>query len=88
MKFYNVSHVCRIDESVEMQNRVDAQEDYIVHNLGRGLWRVEEFFSYDTPQGWVEELGKPKFFRTSELQRFFAPRYEESVEVFKETVYR
>ena len=67
MKFYNKSlvTVCTYHEDGSTVSG-PADEEFRVHSLGRGRWRVECEDGYH----WVA--------RTAELQRFFRPhRYED-----------
>ena len=62
-KFYNRSNVLvstRCEEGVSYD--VPSDVEYLVRNLGRGLWSV------------VREDGYRRILRTAELQRFFSTR--------------
>ena len=67
MKFYNRSTV-RVSTFHEDGSPVSgpADEEFLVHSLGRGRWLVES------------EDGRHAVLRTAELQRYFRPRcYED-----------
>ena len=65
-KLYTVTHLVlvRTDEEARNRNWVTDQEDYVVRDLGRGLWSVR---AMDIDGG----LGRPCHFRTAEFERIF-----------------
>ena len=77
-KLYTNSHlvIIRDDEDARSRNWVTDQEDYLVHNLGRGLWSVR---AIDVDGS----MGMPKYVRTSELERTYLRRLESWVKVYK-----
>ena len=77
-KLYVVSHVVviRADEEAMARNWVTDQEDYLVHDLGRGLWSVRVINDDDT-------LGRAVHVRTSELERRYLRRPDTEVHVYK-----
>ena len=77
-KLYVRSHlvIIRDDEDARSRNWVTDQEDYLVHNLGRGLWSVR---AIDVDGS----MGMPKYVRTSELERRYLRRLESWVKVYK-----
>ena len=77
-KLYVVSHVVviRADEEAMARNWVTDQEDYLVRDLGRGLWSVRVINDDDT-------LGRPVHVRTAELERRYLRRPETEVWVYK-----
>lgn len=77
-KLYTRSHIVivRDDEEARNRNWVTDQEDYLVRNLGRGLWSVH---AMDIDG----ELGRSCHFRTAEFERIFLRRPETWVKVYK-----
>lgn len=77
-KLYTRSHivVVRDDEEARSRNWVTDQEDYLVRDLGRGLWSVRAI-DYDGSMGW------PVYVRTAELERRYLRRLESWVKVYK-----
>ena len=77
-KLYVVSHVVviRADEEAMARNWVTDQEDYLVRDLGRGLWSVRVINDDDT-------LGRPVHVRTAELERRYLRRPDTEVHVYK-----
>ena len=77
-KLYVVSHVVviRADEEAMARNWVTDQEDYLVRDLGRGLWSVRVINDDDT-------LGRAVHVRTSELERRYLRRPDTEVHVYK-----
>lgn len=77
-KLYTRSHLVLVSANEEARNRnwVTDQEDYIVRDLGRGLWSVR---AMDIDG----ELGRPCHLRTAELERRYLRRPETYVMVYK-----
>ena len=77
-KLYTVTHLVLIrdDEEARSRNWDVDQEDYLVRSLGRGLWSVR---AMDIDGG----LGRPRHFRTAELERVFLRCPEPCVKVYK-----
>ena len=77
-KLYTRSHLVLIRNDEEARHRLwmTDQEDYVVRNLGRGLWSVR---TMDIDG----ELGRPCYFRTAEFERIFLRRPETWVMVYK-----
>ena len=77
-KLYIRSHVVMIRDDNEARNRnwVTDQEDYLVRNLGRGLWSVRVINDDDT-------LGRAVHVRTAELERRYLRRPDTEVRVYK-----
>ena len=79
-KLYTCSFlvIVRDDEEARSRNWSTDQEDYYVHDLGRGLWSVRAIFDDGS-------LGRAVHIRTSELERSFLRRPETFVKVYKAT---
>ena len=77
-KLYSRSRVVviRDDEEAQSRNWVTDQEDYLVRDLGRGLWSVRVINDDDT-------LGRAVHVRTSELERRYLRQPETWVKVYK-----
>lgn len=77
-KLYTSSRVVivRDDEEARNRNWVTDQEDYLVRDLGRGLWSVRVINDDDT-------LGGAVHVRTAELARRYLRRPETWVKVYK-----
>ena len=77
-KLYTVSHVVivRDDEEARNRNWATDQEDFLIRNLGRGLWSVR---AMDIDGS----VGYPVYVRTSELERRYLRRLESWVKVYK-----
>ena len=77
-KLYSRSHVViiRDDEEARSRNWATDQEDFLIRNLGRGLWSVR---ALDVDGS----MGMPVYFRTSELERRYLRRLESWVKVYK-----
>ena len=77
-KLYTLSHlvIIRDDEEARSRNWVTDQEDYVVRDLGRGLWSVRVINDDDT-------LGRAVHVRTSELERRYLRRPDTEVCVYK-----
>ena len=77
-KLFSHSHVVvvRDDDDEEARNWVTDQTDYLVRDLGRGLWSVRVINDDDT-------LGRPVHVRTAELERRYLRRPETEVHVYK-----
>lgn len=77
-KLYTRSHLVLIRDDEEARNRnwVTDQADYLVRDLGRGLWSVSVINDDDT-------LGRPVHVRTAELERQYLRRPETEVQVYK-----
>ena len=77
-KLYTNSHlvIVRDDEEARSRNWVTDQEDYIVRDLGRGLWSVRAVDDDDS-------LGRAVYVRTAELERRYLRRPETWVKVYK-----
>lgn len=79
-KLYTVSHVVviRDDEEARSRNWITDQEDYLIRNLGRGLWSVRAIAVVDDPA-----KGRAVYVRTAELERRYLRRPETYVKVYK-----
>ena len=77
-KLYTVSHVVivRDDEEARSRNWASDQEDYLIRNLGRGLWAVR---ALDVDGS----MGYPVYVRTADLERRYLRRLESWVKVYK-----
>ena len=77
-KMFTRSHVVivRDDEEARSRNWVTDQEDYVVRDLGRGLWSVRAVDDDGS-------LGRAVHVRTSELERRYLRRPETEVRVYK-----
>lgn len=77
-KLYTRSHLVLIRDDEEARNRnwVTDQADYLVRDLGRGLWSVSVINDDDT-------LGRAVHVRTAELERRYLRRPETEVQVYK-----
>lgn len=77
-KLYSRSHVVviRADEEAMARNWATDQEDFLIRNLGRGLWSVRVINDDDT-------LGRPVHVRTADLERRYLRRPETEVHVYK-----
>ena len=77
-KMFTRSHVVvvRADAEARARNWVTDQEDYLVRDLGRGLWSVRVINDDDT-------LGRAVHVRTSELERRYLRQPETWVKVYK-----
>ena len=77
-KLYTRSHIViiRDDEEARSRNWVTDQEDYLVRDLGRGLWSVR---AIDVDGS----MGYPRYLRTAELERRYLRRLESWVKVYK-----
>ena len=77
-KLYTRSHlvVIRDDAEARSRNWVTDQEDYVVRDLGRGLWSVRVINDDDT-------LGRAVHVRTAELERRYLRRPDTEVCVYK-----
>ena len=77
-KLYTRSHivVVRDDEEAQSRNWVTDQTDYVVRDLGRGLWSVRVINDDDT-------LGRAVHVRTAELERMYLRQPETYVKVYK-----
>lgn len=78
-KLYTRSHIVivRDDAEARARNWVTDQEDYLVRDLGRGLWSVRTVGD----DGWF--IGRPVYVRTAELERRYLRRPETWVKVYK-----
>ena len=74
-KLYTCSHVVVIRDDAEARSRnwVTDQEDYLVRNLGRGLWSVRP----------IPGSRQAVHVRTAELERRYLRRPETYVMVYK-----
>ena len=68
--------VIRDDEEARNRNWVTDQTDYLVRDLGRGLWSVRVINDDDT-------LGRAVHVRTAQLERRYLRRPETWVKVYK-----
>ena len=68
--------VVRDDEEARSRNWVTDQEDFLIRDLGRGLWSVRVINDDDT-------LGRAVHVRTSELERRYLRRPDTEVHVYK-----
>lgn len=77
-KLYVRSHVVviRADDEARNRNWATDQEDFLIRNLGRGMWSVR---AIDVDGS----TGRPKYFRTAELERRYLRRPETVVYVYK-----
>ena len=77
-KLYTRSHLVlvRADEEAMARNWVTDQEDYVVRDLGRGLWSVRVVDDDGS-------LGRAVHVRTAELERRYLRRPETEVRVYK-----
>lgn len=77
-KLYVRSHVViiRTDEEARNRNWATDQEDFLIRNLGRGLWSVRTVDDDGS-------LGRAVHVRTSELERRYLRRPETEVHVYK-----
>ena len=77
-KLYSRSHVVVIRDDAEARSRnwVTDQTNYLVRDLGRGLWSVRVINDDDT-------LGRAVHVRTSELERRYLRRPETWVKTYK-----
>ena len=77
-KLYTRSHLVIVRDDAEARNRnwVTDQEDYVVRDLGRGLWSVRAVDDDGT-------LGGADVHRTAELERRYLRRPETWVKVYK-----
>ena len=77
-KLYTVSHVVivRDDEEARNRNWATDQEDFLIRNLGRGLWSVR---AMDIDGS----MGYPVYGRTADLERRYLRRLESWVKVYK-----
>ena len=77
-KLYTRSHIViiRNDEEAQSRNWVTDQTDYLVRDLGRGLWSVRTVDDDGS-------LGRAVYVRTSELERRYLRRPETEVHVYK-----
>ena len=77
-KLYTNSHVVivRDDEEARNRNWATDQEDFLIRNLGRGLWSVR---AMDIDGS----MGYPVYVRTAELERRYLRRLESWVKVYK-----
>ena len=77
-KLYTFSHVVviRADEEAMARNWVTDQDDYLVRDLGRGLWSVRAVDDDGS-------LGRAVHVRTAELERRYLRRPDTEVRVYK-----
>ena len=77
-KLYSMSHVVvvRDDEEARSRNWVTDQTDYLVRDLGRGLWSVRAVDDDGS-------LGRAVHVRTAELERRYLRRPDTEVHVYK-----
>ena len=77
-KLYTFSHVVVIRDDEEARNRnwVTDQDDYLVRDLGRGLWSVRAVDDDGS-------LGRPVHVRTAELERRYLRQPETWVRIYK-----
>lgn len=77
-KLYTLSHlvIIRDDEEARSRNWATDQEDYLVRDLGRGLWSVRTVDDDGS-------MGRAKYLRTAELERRYLRRPETCVKVYK-----
>lgn len=75
-KLYTLSHVViiRDDEEARSRNWSTDQEDFLIRNLGRGLWSVRPI---------PGSMGQVVHVRTAELERRYLRRPETCVTVYK-----
>lgn len=79
-KLYTCSHVVVLRDDAEARSRnwITDQEDYLIRNLGRGLWSVRAIAVVDDPA-----MGRTVYVRTAELERRYLRRPETEVHVYK-----
>ena len=77
-KLYTRSRIViiRNDEEAQSRNWVTDQTDYLVRDLGRGLWSVRVINDDDT-------FGRAVHVRTAELERRYLRRPDTEVRVYK-----
>ena len=77
-KLYSMSHVvvARDDEAAQSRNWVTDQTDYLVRDLGRGLWSVRVINDDGS-------LGRSVHVRTAQLERRYLRRPDTEVHVYK-----
>ena len=77
-KLFTRSHVVVIRDDAEARNRnwVTDQEDYLIRDLGRGLWSVRALDDDGT-------LRRAVHVRTADLERRYLRRPETYVKVYK-----
>ena len=77
-KLYTRSHlvIIRDDEDARNRNWASDQEDFLIRNLGRGLWSVRAMDIDGT-------CGRAVYVRTAELERRYLRRLEAWVKVYK-----
>lgn len=77
-KLYSRSHVVvvRADEEAQSRNWVTDQQDYLVRDLGRGLWSVRAVNDDGS-------LGRAVHVRTAQLERSYLRRPDTEVHVYK-----
>lgn len=68
--------VIRDDAEARSRNWATDQEDFLIRNLGRGLWSVR---AIDVDGS----MGRPKYLRTAEVERRYLRRPETEVYVYK-----
>ena len=68
--------IVRDDAEAQSRNWVTDQTDYLVRDLGRGLWSVRVINDDDT-------LGRAVHVRTAELERRYLRRPDTEVHVYK-----
>ena len=68
--------IVRDDEEARSRNWVTDQEDYVVRDLGRGLWSVRAVDDDGS-------LGRQVHVRTAQLERQYLRRPETEVHVYK-----
>lgn len=75
-KLYTLSHLVIVRDDDDARHRLWAtdQEDYLVRNLGRGLWSVRPI---------PGSMGQAVHVRTAELERRYLRRPETCVMVYK-----
>ena len=74
-KLYTCSHVVVLRDDAEARSRnwITDQEDYLIRNLGRGLWAVRA----------IPNDGSTVYVRTAELERRYLRRPDTEVHVYK-----
>ena len=77
-KLYTFSHVVviRADAEARERNWVTDQTDYLVRDLGRGLWSVRIINDDGS-------MGREVYVRTAQLERRYLRRPETWVKVYK-----
>lgn len=77
-KLYTLSHlvVIRDDAEARARNWSTDQEDYLIRDLGRGLWSVRTVDDDGT-------TGRAVHVRTADLERRYLRRPETCVKVYK-----